>query len=977
MAWPTAAISGTTLNNTIRTDEYRCTQYISLLPNDVVQTTTLSTSTSLNYAQMTCADTISSNVKIGMTVLVSLDSSVAAGMDVEVILRVRRTPSGTTLYVSESDVALNTGVGTWYIHILDDYRIQQKLGRVDPSTGTYYKDYDWTFVKPRPLITNLQSAYAGFISGSNLTLSFAPVGDAVADGATISSWLWDVDDGTITVGTTTTQNITATFPEGFRWITLTVTDSNGVAGWRRIPIWAHGSTFTTATGFNGAEITGNWDTGYTASISAFDGVQDYIDETLCVIWRVEYYDGTETNLINNVDFVGRLRNETTRGYGDGTFSTVVDDARFTVEGPGQLLQRIPAPSLYMFDAASTPTVWDNFTTLTPKRAIAHLLKESCTFAELHDVEFTSKHGDDYHTYILDSSGGDMLSAVNAISEGVNGHMEFMPDGSSRFADDVRMGFTAATEYATFSDSDYLSITINADHVQRYARTDVSGAAYESTARILTPRVFTAPGAVGTQGYEVGTLRRQIFKVNSGGAFDAYTRAVKYLRLLNARFTIDIDFPDGYHFIMPSWYLCYELDITSALNNRGYSIDTSTFACNSITHRQDNLTGTREVSATFVEVDVVTSESYNEGVAYPATGPQAAAHDGNLVVVWTNSDVWVTREFKQTDTPEWYKITPLDDGNNPLGANDSIQVVKWSRQSDYGRVYMLTRDAVAGTAKVWYKLSALDLYEEWKPGTAYTGNYDNIRVTSEDQHLYMFSNPTSGNRDSRFSDDSGQTFTTAQTIGTAASTSFGADIVLVGPTQLAAYSGNVGRATTEGGAYSSYSTISDVKAIWIPRWEFGFAFTSGMTYAEYSPYFNYSTTTPEYLAATDDNAGTEHLYKVTNSGATTTDIQPNDGTYDGRLINANMLTMSQRNGNEIAGIFLYNATYKLTTSTDAGSNWTYTALSGIASYIRARPSNSRELYMANLVPKYSPDWGATIATKNTPEGTSYIIGIEVY
>jgi hypothetical protein len=51
-----------------------------------------------------------------------------------------------------------------------------------------------------------------------------------------SPWSWDVGDGTITVGSTTTQDITATFPDGCRYVELSVTDTNGETGTKAIPV---------------------------------------------------------------------------------------------------------------------------------------------------------------------------------------------------------------------------------------------------------------------------------------------------------------------------------------------------------------------------------------------------------------------------------------------------------------------------------------------------------------------------------------------------------------------------------------------------------------------------------------------------------------------------------------------------------------------------------------------------------------------
>lgn len=50
--------------------------------------------------------------------------------------------------------------------------------------------------------------------------------------------MWDVDDGTITVGASGSAAITATFPAGFRWVKLTVTDDNGKMHTTKVSVFA-------------------------------------------------------------------------------------------------------------------------------------------------------------------------------------------------------------------------------------------------------------------------------------------------------------------------------------------------------------------------------------------------------------------------------------------------------------------------------------------------------------------------------------------------------------------------------------------------------------------------------------------------------------------------------------------------------------------------------------------------------------------
>ena len=87
-----------------------------------------------------------------------------------------------------------------------------------------------------------------------------------------SPYTWDVDDGSITVGSSTSESITATFPEGFRWVTLTVTDTNGEDGIHYIPVGAitYTHTATIEANYSGATITSSSQQGSDIDDNAFD-----------------------------------------------------------------------------------------------------------------------------------------------------------------------------------------------------------------------------------------------------------------------------------------------------------------------------------------------------------------------------------------------------------------------------------------------------------------------------------------------------------------------------------------------------------------------------------------------------------------------------------------------------------------------------------------------------------------------------------
>lgn len=984
MGFPTAELSAGNYTS-IRRNAHKSIQYISLLPNTVIQTTTLATAvgslTGETYGQLTLSATVDADVEIGHTVLVSTSATVFSGMNIKAIFRVRRTPSGTTLYINEASQNILAGT---YIHILDDYRIQPKLGRIT-SAGTYFKDYDWTFGLPRPLINGIQSAYAGFINGSSvLQISFTPTGVPIHYGATISSWSWDVADGTITVGTASTQNITVTFPEGFRWITVTVTDSNGRTGWRRIPIWAHGDTFTPATGFNGATITGSWDAGYSASVSAFDGIDDYIDETLCVIWRREWYGDTEEHIVNNIDFVGRLRNETLRVSGDSEQGTRREDVDFNIEGPGQQLQRILGPVISTIDSAvTTPTIWDRIYWNTPARTIAHILKEHSTFCELHDLAFETRMGDDYRFLIFGTTQSDMLAVVNDIAQGIqNGHLEFAPDGASRAVPDCRNLITTSPSpirWMQLTEDDLLSANVTYDHIKKYGKAELSGAIYNPTSRTITPWLMTVPGALETSGYQIGRLDRQILNNTLGfssGDTQLHLMGQRYYNVLNSRFTLSATLPDGYHFIIPSKFIQYRIDLGPDTNDRGFEIQYGGWLCRSVTITQDNAAGTRDVSAEFVEYLVNTAAAAEpdeidysqEEIGLPVTDVQ---QDGNTVVVWSDDIVWITTNFKITDSPTWHNITPT------LGANETIKQCAWSYSTP--RLYMLTYDSSSTESRVWYKTNGHDIYEVWKDGAAVTGQYTVLRATHEDQHLYIYARAVSGNAVTRFSDDSGQTLSSAQTVGANASVT-GFDTIRIGTVTLAGYAGNVGRSTTEAGTYSLYSSgfTFAPACLHIPRYAFGSTTTD-----------NINTTTPEYLAANYNQ-----VRKVTASGATITNITPTLGTPP-VYTSTNHVVMPWTDGNKIAAVFIFNVPPnhigRLYRSSNAGASWSVDSTQSIGGgntflktpYIRMRRTDAfaKELYItSNGDIFFSPDFGETTREIVSPvvnNDSDSVIGIEVY
>lgn len=150
--------------------------------------------------------------------------------------RIRLTPTSTVLYFGLSSQGNRLGevnpVDNCYITVVDTLLVFSKVPYID-ADGEMFFDGDIAYTNQNeepPPVANCGPPFADEIdSGTGLiTVNLSGTASfATAAGETITDYLWDVQDGTITVGADTDDEITATFGSGFRYIRLTVTDGNG------------------------------------------------------------------------------------------------------------------------------------------------------------------------------------------------------------------------------------------------------------------------------------------------------------------------------------------------------------------------------------------------------------------------------------------------------------------------------------------------------------------------------------------------------------------------------------------------------------------------------------------------------------------------------------------------------------------------------------------------------------------------------
>lgn len=252
-------------------------------------------------------------------------------------------------------------------------------------SGVFYKFFDIPYnnnqnLTPNPVV-NMGSHRADTLTAGSVVFNLDASGSyAVAQGATISSYLWTcVHNGGGTTGITiasaasATTTLTLTLADQY-WLACTVTDSNGKA------LTSYRAVFTETPykDFTIQSMSGDWQSGgWRTSIQATGDVDlsEFPDRSLVVLWYENTFNGAEgyTNLwgvSNNILTCGYLRQDNDsdnfdKGTGAVTFQiTTIDD----------LLNNVSELGSVSLNATASPVTWWQYASwMTTGRSIHHLL----------------------------------------------------------------------------------------------------------------------------------------------------------------------------------------------------------------------------------------------------------------------------------------------------------------------------------------------------------------------------------------------------------------------------------------------------------------------------------------------------------------------------------------------------------------------------------------------------------------------------
>lgn len=177
---------------------------------------------------------------------------------------VKNTPVFPREYTIKPSAA-NTAPTVWQLWgddtVLLDERVftswvtdQSETFVIDRFKDTAFSSFKW-------IITNNNG-------GATLRIKEIDMWSEVRTGC----YAWDVVDGSITVGNSGSEAITATFPRGFRWVELTVEHNQADTNFCHVPVFAAAPQFTRElTDYSGITVTGSSEVVGHEDDDAFDG----------------------------------------------------------------------------------------------------------------------------------------------------------------------------------------------------------------------------------------------------------------------------------------------------------------------------------------------------------------------------------------------------------------------------------------------------------------------------------------------------------------------------------------------------------------------------------------------------------------------------------------------------------------------------------------------------------------------------------
>jgi hypothetical protein len=429
-------------------------------------------------------------------------------------IRLRKDSTADTLYPGEVSQGARHGelniANNAYLTVLD-WRIPFVFAPyIDPATEIIYKDYDLAvngggrdYASEFGPIANGGCAKADNIDPDTALATFEFDADNslyVTPGSVKASVTWDVIDGAITVGNANSDQITATFPEGRRYVTLTVEDDDGNTHTHYILTAAcnpDGSTLRPILNFEITDHRLAVEGGELAAVIYEDiDPADYPEGAQVIYYEHEYYDGAKGSLAGpsgdeHIKFVGWLDGEmesptaTLHGIENGVELRAVSTA-------GRMRQMNLFPQ--RVDDSDSPTKWTQMLDLTPQRFMLYLLRWHSNICDIANVQLDG-YGSSYEG--IETKESTLYDQIDEIAQEVAQRFTCDQRGTLRIVDNPLLldsGDRTATVIVALTEADISEDTLERVWMPREYWIDASGITVgESQASKYSRAPGDAPG----------------------------------------------------------------------------------------------------------------------------------------------------------------------------------------------------------------------------------------------------------------------------------------------------------------------------------------------------------------------------------------------------------------------------------------------------------------------------------------------------
>lgn len=600
---------------TFRTSRHTYRAYLSYLPRTTVLecsingTPAFSTTGSI---QTITVDGVTSgavaNVREGQTIEILTSAGVFKG-------RARIATgggSGSTIQIAELSAGTINITDNDLVKVYEEFRIWDRLvsatAALNKDSRTTYSDQG----SNPPPVANCGGLWAGFTDAGQTyaTVTFdASVSFVIdPDSAGTLTYLWNVGDGTITSGSTSTSAITVRFPEGFRHVTLTVTDSgNSKSTVRYVPVWVHSrvntdSDYPKSVLVNSRSYTEEgWSFEFELPVGSEASLSNVPDGALVVLWEDHYYGSTNASYGSNVSGRSHIR---AVGYLDRDQITIDadnDTVVFTAISPLGVLAATPAlPQLTI--QSGSPTKWQHIKGNSVYRTLWYLWYWHTTAFNYFDFRRPSS-GDLSFTRLATTVVDNQLAQFRDIADSIG--LIVTCDWLGRLIVDKNPMYEDSTERSArttaynFTNADYVRVEWERPHRWETKTVIGEGITDGSTASanvaVFARAPGTAPAALGTG---VETFDRQI--VDNQAELNERTglRFAEVNGLYNGRIVpkgLRLTLRGGYDVIDPALQEWVTLTLPAATNKRGVSFDSSTrWLVKGAEVTYDHEAGTKEV-----------------------------------------------------------------------------------------------------------------------------------------------------------------------------------------------------------------------------------------------------------------------------------------------------------------------------------------------------------------------------------------------